>query len=197
MMKRIAKSATLGASLLILLTPAADASGPHVAPITTYVESELRAKIESPDVISAVNAQNREHVRLRQSDIDALDKQWRSEVNTGSGPLTRKLLARDLSRYLKQVQRDSRGLITEVFVMDAKGLNVGQSDLTSDYWQGDEAKWKNTYGAGSKAVFVDEVEVDESTQTLQSQASFSIVDPETGEIVGAVTVGINLELLDL
>jgi hypothetical protein len=46
-------------------------------------------------------------------------------------------------------------MITEMFVMDAKGLNVGQSDVTSDYWQGDEAKWQKTYGAGPGVVFVD------------------------------------------
>jgi hypothetical protein len=79
--------------------------------------------------------------------------------------------------------------------MDAKGLNVGQSDVTSDYWQGDEAKWQKTYGAGSGVVFVDGVEEDESTQALQSQASVTISDPETGEPIGAITVGINLDML--
>jgi phosphopantothenoylcysteine synthetase/decarboxylase len=44
-------------------------------------------------------------------------------------------------------------------------------------------------------VFVDEVEEDESTQALQSQASVTISDPETGEPIGAITVGINLDML--
>ena len=35
---------------------------------------------------------------------------------------------------------------------DNKGLNVGQSDVTSDYWQGDEAKWKKSYKMGAGAV---------------------------------------------
>jgi uncharacterized phage infection (PIP) family protein YhgE len=37
-------------------------------------------------------------------------------------------------------------------VKDNKGLNVGQSDVTSDYWQGDEAKWKKSYKMGAGAV---------------------------------------------
>ena len=78
--------------------------------------------------------------------------------------------------------------------MDAKGLNVGQSDVTSDYWQGDEAKFQKSFGAGAGAVFVDEAEKDESTQMLQSQASMTIVD-ETGAPIGAITVGINLDKL--
>ena len=42
------------------------------------------------------------------------------------------------SAYLKTVQDESMGKYAEIFAMDAKGLNVAQSTLTSDYWQGDE-----------------------------------------------------------
>ncbi|MGO7624082.1 hypothetical protein ACC687_38970, partial [Rhizobium ruizarguesonis] len=47
----------------------------------------------------------------------------------------------------------SGGKITEIFVMGAKGLNVGQSDTTSDYCQGDEANFQKSFGAGKDAVF--------------------------------------------
>ena len=79
--------------------------------------------------------------------------------------------------------------------MDDRGLNAGQSDVTSDYWQGDEAKWQKTFKAGADAVFVDVVEKDESTQQLQVQVSVSIKDPETGKVIGAVTLGINVDQL--
>ena len=79
----------------------------------------------------------------------------------------------------------------EIILMDDKGLNVGQNDLTSDYWQGDEAKFQKSYGAGAGAVFVDAPEKDESTQMLQSQASLTIVD-ESGKPIGAITIGVNL-----
>ena len=105
------------------------------------------------------------------------------------------VLGNELSNYLTGVKNDGRGIYTEIFVMDNKGLNVGQSDVTSDYWQGDEAKWKKTYLAGPDAVLIDEVEFDESTQTFQSQLSLSVVDPNTGETVGAVTIGVNVDML--
>jgi hypothetical protein len=79
--------------------------------------------------------------------------------------------------------------------MDDKGLNVGQSEVTSDYWQGDEAKWQKTFSAGPDAVFLDKIEKDESTQALQMQVSVSIKDPETGKAIGAVTFGINVDEL--
>jgi hypothetical protein len=104
------------------------------------------------------------------------------------------VLGNDLSKFLQEKQAGSNGVISEIFVMDAKGLNVGQSDTTSDYWQGDEAKFQKSFGAGKEAIFVDEVEKDESTQALQSQASVTISD-ESGAPIGAVTVGINMDAL--
>ena len=79
--------------------------------------------------------------------------------------------------------------------MDNRGLNVGQSDMTSDYWQGDEAKFKKSFGVGPGALFIDEIEKDVSTQTFQSQLSMPVVDGATGEVIGAITVGINVEHL--
>jgi len=39
------------------------------------------------------------------------------------------------------------------------------------------------------------VKTDESTQALQSQLSMSVVDPASGKVIGAVTVGVNVEQL--
>ena len=89
----------------------------------------------------------------------------------------------------------SEGLITEAFAMDHVGLNVAVSDPTSDYWQGDEAKWRQTYKVGADAIHISDVELDESTQTYQSQVSLPVVDPDGGAPIGAVTFGINVELL--
>jgi len=89
----------------------------------------------------------------------------------------------------------SNGAITEVFVMDAAGLNVTASDVTSDYWQGDEAKHQETFGFGAGAVYFSEVEFDESTQSYQAQVSLALTDPTTGEAIGAITVGLNADLL--
>lgn len=169
----------------------------HVAPITELVNTKLKQGLSNPAIVAAINAQNAANAAITQADIDARDKQWRSEVEAGGGEMVDKGLNSPASEYLKTFRDEAGGMITEVFVMDAHGLNVAQSDPTSDYWQGDEAKWQKTYGSGGEAVFVDGVEQDESTQMLQSQASFTIVDPETGQPIGAATVGINLDMLEL
>jgi hypothetical protein len=89
----------------------------------------------------------------------------------------------------------SGGRITEVFIMDRHGLNVAASAMTSDMWQGDEAKFTETYSMGAGAVHFSEVELDESTQRYQAQISVTIVDPSSGEPIGAMTVGVDAEAL--
>jgi hypothetical protein len=79
--------------------------------------------------------------------------------------------------------------------MDRHGLNVAASAITSDMWQGDEAKFTETYSIGAGAVHFSEVELDESTQRYQAQISVTIVDPSSGEPIGAMTVGVDAEAL--
>ncbi len=169
------------------------ASDSHVAPMQEFANSTVKSWVANADLVAAIKAQNEKHAGLSQADIDAMDKKWRAETGASSKPMIDEVLGRAASSFLGQVKAETEGLVTEVFVMDAKGLNVAQSDVTSDYWQGDEAKWKKTYLAGPDAIFIDEVEEDESTQTFQSQLSMSIVDPASGEVIGAITVGMNVE----
>ncbi|MEF2074237.1 hypothetical protein [Consotaella aegiceratis] len=174
----------------------ASAADLHVAPVLAVVDGQLKTALSQPRLIDSIKAQNEQTAGLSQDEIDALDKTWREEIEAGGGPLIDEKLGSNASSLLQKIRDEQQGLLTEVFIMDARGLNVAQSDPTSDYWQGDEAKWQKTFGQGGNAVFVDEIEHDDSTQMLQSQASFTIVDPETGLAIGAATVGINLDMLD-
>lgn len=160
-----------------------------------FAERSVSAWIGNPVVVSAIKAQNQQHADLSQSEIDNLDKTWRAESENSGGPLISKVTSNSLSEFLREIKENEDGLVTEVFVMDDKGLNVGQSDITSDYWQGDEAKWQKTYSAAPNTMFVDEVELDESTQSFQTQISIAITDPDTGKNIGAVTIGVDAEAL--
>ena len=165
------------------------------APIKKLADAEVRGWISDPAIVSAVKAQNQKHAGLQQADIDRLDKQWRSETGSSNQPLIKAVLSNDLSKFLKGKKDASKGLYTEIFVMDNKGLNVGQSDVTSDYWQGDEAKWQKTFQVGASAIHVSDVKKDESTQTFQGQLSLPVVDPANNQVIGAITLGINVEQL--
>jgi len=191
MRKHIFVVATVVLGLVALRTEAQDVTGPARA----LADSQIRAWIADPMVIDAVKAQNAKHAGLTQAEIEGLDQQWRSETGASIQPLIDSVLNNALSRHLRELKANGRGLFTEIFVMDNKGLNVGQSDITSDYWQGDEDKWQQTYGAGPGAIHISEVELDESSQTFQTQISLPVLDPATGAVIGAITVGVDAEVL--
>lgn len=189
------RNLTFGAAFAVCVAGPAMAAGAHVAPMTDFAKKTVAEWVKDPSVVEAINSQNSKHANLSESEIVDLDKKWRAETKASSKPLIDALLANAVSAQLKSFKDGQAGRVTEIFVMDNKGLNVGQSDVTSDYWQGDEAKWQKTYNAGPDAIFVDDVEMDESTQTLQSQVSMSVKDPATGKVIGAITVGVNVDSL--
>ena len=180
-------------TLYLIATPGQD--GVYRVPLQAYAKDELSTWLSDPRLILAIKAQNDKHADLNEEAIIALDKQWRAEAKSGGGPLISKLLSDPVSNWLLKQQQDTVGFVTEVFVMDNKGLNVAQSVETSDYWQGDEAKWQQTYSVGPDALHISEVEFDDSTGFYQSQASLPITDPLTGDVIGAVTFGINVQNL--
>ncbi len=99
-----------------------------------------------------------------------------------------------LSTFLTAKKAALGPAILEFFVFDNKGLNVGETDLTTDYVQGDEAKYWKTYGEGPDAMFVDDVGPDGGLPDV-CQVSLTIKDPATGKAIGAMTIGIDTDHL--
>lgn len=180
-------------TLYLIATPGQD--DVYRVPLEAYARDELANWLTDPALIDAINAQNAAHAGLTEEAVIALDQQWRAEAGDGGGPLITQLLSAPVSNWLLNQQDATAGFVTEVFVMDNKGLNVAQSVETSDYWQGDEAKWQETYAVGPAALHISEVEFDDSTGFYQSQASLPISDPATGAVIGAITFGINVQSL--
>jgi hypothetical protein len=133
--------------------------------------------------------------QIDQAQIDALDLEWRASVSAPENPVISSVLNSKTSDYLRSIVAGAGGSVAEIIVMDAKGLNVAVSAVTSDYWQGDEAKHSKTYGVGPGARLIDEVEFDESTQIYVGQVSIAVTDPETGNVIGAITFGLDAEAL--
>lgn len=182
-------------TILAAAAMAAHAAPDHRPAVQALLDQGLKVELSAPELVAAIVAQNAAHEGLTAAEIEALDQQWRAEVAAGGGALVERLLAGEASERLRAIQSAHGGLLTEVFIVDRHGLNVAQTDPTSDYWQGDEDKFTRTFSAGPDAVFIDEVEFDESTQTLQAQVSFTLVDPATGEPVGAATAALDVEML--
>lgn len=137
-------------------------------------------------VIGAIKKQNIKHQNLTQGDIDRLDLEWRAGDESLIKPVMDNVLSHRLKRFVEKYQ----GVYTEFFVIDNKGLNVGQSFDTSDYWQGDEDKFIKSYNFGKGDIFIDKAEYDASTGHVQISASLPVYDYD-GKVIGAIAMGIN------
>lgn len=194
-MRSYLKIMTLAATIMLGGLMPAHAENEYQAKLQQLVTDKLHALATDPAVVAAVKAQNTEHAGYDAAKIAELDKTWKDEVDHGGGPLSNGVQGNDLSKHLTQIRDGSDGLYAEIFVMDDKGLNVGMSNVTSDYMQGDEAKWQKTYQVGPDAVLIDDVKQDKSAGTFISQVSLTVVDPDTKAPIGAITIGVNVDKL--
>lgn len=188
-------TAAAALAVLVLAVPSAGAqSVPDFAEdVKRVAEGDLQTWITDPVIVYALREQNETNNGIRPGKIQFLDETWIAEK--GRGPMIFDLLDRQASVIVRDRRELSKGVITEIIVMDKYGLNVAISDPTSDYYQGDEAKYQDTYLKGPGAVHVSEIEFDDSTQKYQTQVSMTVTDPESGEPIGAVTFGIDLDVL--
>lgn len=170
-------------------------AGEYDAVMKDYLEKNISSWMSDPVILAALKTQNAETAVYDQDQINNMDLDWRAQVGTSNSPLVDQVISNPAADYLREQVNASGGAITEVFIMDAQGLNVAASAPTSDMWQGDEAKYQETYLIGPNATHFSDIEFDESSQTYQGQISISVTDPETGDVVGAITVGVDAEAL--
>lgn len=182
------------ASALILMAAPAVASDYQTA-MQSYLDENIRSWSQSPILMDAIASQNMQNQEYTQAEVDALDTTWRAEVGDSSSQTVNQVMQNAAANFLREQVTKSGGRITEVFIMDAQGLNVAASHLTSDMWQGDEAKFQKTYSVGVDAIHFGDVELDESSRRYQAQISLTITDAATGNAIGAMTVGIDADAL--
>jgi len=103
------------------------------------------------------------------------------------------IMENECGQHLRSIQ-NSAPYFAEIFVMDNRGANVAMTDKTSDYWQGDEAKFQKSFNAGAGAIFVDDVDFDDSAQAYLVQVSVPI--KKAGQVIGAITFGIDIDAVE-
>jgi hypothetical protein len=187
------KTAAFGAALALMTTGAT--ANEFEPAMRSFLENEVRGWASHAVLIGALRTQNTTTQGYDQGTIDALDTAWRAEVGASSAPTIEPVLSNPAAEFLRSQVEASGGMMTEVILMDAVGLNAAVSHITSDMWQGDEAKYQETYLVGADAVHVSDIEKDESSGRYQGQVSFTVVDPASGDILGAMTVGVDADAL--
>ena len=154
--------------------------------LVRFTNGNLVKISQDATLVSLVEAQNAKRVSLAK--IQDIDKQWIAEK--GINAFMSGLLGNSASARLKSLlaQYD---FILEAFVMDNQGALVGLTNKTSDYWQGDEAKFTESYKGGTGAIHYGEPEFDDSANATVVQISVPVT--KGGRAIGAITFGVSIE----
>jgi len=176
-------------SFVLLLFVTAVWAEPAPKKILDLADTEIAAFGTDPILVAAVREENAKHKTLAQ--IKGIDARWMA--TPGVDDFMKSLMDSEAGKHLVAI-RASHPFIAEIFVMDNQGANVAMSDKTSDYWQGDEAKWQKSFDNGRGAIFVDEVRFDSSSQAYLVQVSVPVKDD--GKAIGAITFGIDIDKVE-
>lgn len=146
-----------------------------------------------PLLVQAVLQENKTRGDMTLSRIHALDQQWLQEQQQTEQPLIDSVRNNSLSLWLKQQQASYKGLVSEIIVTDQHGLNIAASEVTTDYWQGDEAKFAEPFFASQDQPYMGPLSYDQSTQRYQVHVSNTVRNPSSGEVTGVIILGIDIE----
>ena len=140
-------------------------------------------------IVSAVKAENAKGKSLEE--IKKIDDKWSNTI--GVDDMMDAMLNSACSKHLLTIKKRNN-YFEEIFVTDNQGANVAMTDKTSDYWQGDEAKFIKSFKGGDGSVYISDVNFDDSTQSYLTQISVPVMDGE--KAIGVITFGINVDKIN-
>jgi hypothetical protein len=183
-LKRLCMALAITASVLVATPTIAEEAPDSVRQIIP----SLQEWGTNPILVAGVREQNALGRSL--DDIKRLDEEWMAE--SGVTPFMDGLQNNAPAQELKRLE-GSKPYFMECFIMDNQGANVAMTNKTSDFWQGDEDKFTESYKGGQGAVHIGDVKFDKSSQIYLVQVSIPVID--AGKAIGALTVGIDLDAL--
>lgn len=161
------------------------------------IKELLTRKIERwkrlPKIETLLKERNLKSRRFTTQEIAERDKKWSQAFLHDDFSYSIKLVDQEMSAQLREIKKQSQDTITEIIVTDARGLNVAISDMTSDYWQGDEEKFTEVFSKPANTMHFGEINYDESTKRFQVHLSVPLYSEEKFEPLGVMVFGVDVE----
>lgn len=176
-----AVSRYLFVSLLITSAVSCSAKNPNYDTALSRWQGVVQEFAQESSLVTHAKRYSDERANLDTRQINLLDIKWRS-AEEDNGFATANTSA-EVSGLILTFQQ-SYPQFVEIFATDKVGLNIGQSNLTTDFYQADEQWWQDSYHLGGKSYF-GQIEYDESGKHWVIPFYTPIKD-ESGEIYGVI-----------
>lgn len=152
-------------------------------------ESRVAQVLANPTVLEAIKASNDKNSAITEAQIQELDGKWKGASLTDE--FIRVHLTNPCAKELLSFQSANDGFV-EIFIADKHGLNVCQTNKTSDYYQADEDWWISTYASGKGKSGHGEIEYDESARSESIPVFVPVKEPNSAETIGVAKAVIDL-----
>ncbi|TYC57499.1 transporter substrate-binding domain-containing protein [Marinobacter sp. BW6] len=155
--------------------------------------SEVSSALDIPQIIASGPRQE------SFTDVMTQDSMWQAMAPLASTQLADRILDLPGSRTLHGWKVAQGGLVTEAMIMNSMGTLAAMSQLTTDYWQGDEAKFQKVLDAtrqgleGMEALYISPIRYDASTSRFQVTVSAPVSPISDGAPLGVLTLGLDAE----
>lgn len=170
-----------------------DLSASEQETIKRIVMPWLKLIRSNKDLLAAVLHQNETNRTKSVNQLTKIDEQWQLAFKVGDLNFPKSLVSQPESQWLKKLAISAKDLLSEIIVMDERGYNVAMVDMTSDYWQGDEAKFLEVYAKTPQTLYFDKIKYDASSKRFQVQVSAPLLDAKNQKPIGAITLGLDVD----
>lgn len=159
-----------------------------LAELASQLVGELRSRLDLRQAI-------RSGPRIENlSEVLKKDSMWQALAPEAFSNLAEEIAGLPTSQQLEEFESEYSGLITEIMLTNEFGTLVGMSRLTSDYWQGDEPKFRQlTDEEDPEAMYISPIRYDQSTGHFQVSVSVPVTPDSGGEPEGVLVLGIDIE----
>ena len=152
----------------------------------SLIEKEVAG---NPLIIEEVKKYNEKNKDISLEEIKKMDQRW--IASQGVTDFMKEFLTGPNAEFLIAFQESQEGIV-EMFITDAKGLNVVMTNKTSDYYQADEDWWVKCYADGRGLSYSGDIEYDESAMSESIPVFVPIKDPERGQVIGVIKTIIDI-----
>jgi signal transduction histidine kinase len=159
--------------------------------------SEAQSLALAPTLLDAVADANKSYEGKDQEEIEkeinALDVEWQTSKKITDR--MRSYLSNPVSGYLQNILELQADKYAEIFVTDEQGAIVGATGKTTDFYQADEAWWKDAFNSGNGFNIIEGLAFDESTQLETITIAVPVRDPASRTVMGVLKVIMKSEYL--
>ena len=154
---------------------------------------EIQSALMQQDIVETLRTYNKARKSMTQADIDGLEATWHAELDSGNRPLITGVVRNMTALRMRKVIRDTGRVISDINVIDARGVSIAQTTVFPHIWQGTAAEARDIAAADPNMVLISSVGSEASEQARQLEAFFPVTDPDTNELIGAVILVVEAE----